>query len=109
MFKLGSRLLITAVLLATALSLSGTEAGAQQTMPVDDISSGGGGTGGIVPISSTDSGEPDVGQTRDLPGGHCRAPGAEEQVGLFSEVQSASGALRWMTVIWALRYLGLGT
>lgn len=107
MFRLGSRLLITAVLLATALALSATQAGAQQRMPVDDVSSGGGGTGGVVPISSTDSGEPDVGQTRDLPGGGS-GPGGAEQVGI-SEVRCATGTLRWIAVIWTLRYLGLGT
>jgi hypothetical protein len=107
MFKLGSRLLITSVLLAMALTLSGNEAGAQQRAPVLDIPASGGSSGAIVPMGTPDSGEPDIGQTGRNRPGDGGAPGSGEQLEP-SEIRAASGMVRWIVVIWALRYLGLG-
>ena len=108
MVKLGSRLLFMAVLLAAAVSFSSHEAVAQQHDPLLEAPDGGGGSGGIVPIGSIDSGEPDVGQTgRDRPG-EGGGPGSAELMQL-SELRAATGWFRWLAVMWTLRYLGLGS
>lgn len=105
MFKLGSRILITAVLLSLALVLAGSHGASaeQRSAVLDPI---GNGPSSIEPIGMPDSGEPDIGQTRDR-SGDGGAPGGGEQV-LLSTVRDADGLVRWLSVMWALRYLGLG-
>lgn len=105
MLKLGSRFLITAVLLAATLTLGGSEAGAQQRDPALDLPAG---NGGIVPLGVPDSGEPDIGQTREKPGGNGGTASGSEYFQLV-EVRQSSVVVRWLTVMWTLRYLGLGS
>lgn len=113
MFKLGSRLLVTAVLLAAvaALAPSGNASGAQRTSVYEDPSGPAPGTGRIQLIGTPDSGEPDIGQTsRNAPDG---SSGEALDGGVLTALPAirlgTSGLFQWVTVIWTLRYLGLGT